>query len=514
MHPKSSLRRSRILAFILPAIALVGCFGEGDGPERIAGTPATPLPPIPPGFCDPINFEILCPAPTIVNFNGGATTIIDNPDKSGINGSDSVAQMQKFADEVFGGTRFDLAEPIDFANGEAYKVKVWASRQVPVFFKLEETDNPGGGRTLSVEHTGSGMWEELCYDFTGQTASIPNPPVLAVTIIFDLGVLGQASSDPDNWTFFYDDIEQVDSCVDEPDLFDSGLLTNGDFESGTSPWLSGVANPIDAGNIVADGDGNVYFVDVQAAGNAFDVNLSQILPITPDTTYTLTFMARSDRARTMLAGIGLSSGDFSNTSVSVDLTTDWQSYTLILESTGFGDDTSRVLFDMGAEVGQIFIDKVKLIEGVPFDDGLLTNGDFEAGTSPWLSGVANPITASNVIDDGGNNVYFVDVTAAGNAFDVNLSQILPITPDVTYTLSFMARSDRARTMLAGIGLSSGDFSNNSATVNLTTDWQMFSLDLLADGFGDDTSRVLFDMGAEVGQVLIDEVSLVVTGGGT
>ena len=127
--------------------------------------------------------------------------------------------------------------------------------------------------------------------------------------------------------------------------------------------------------------------------------------------------------------------------------------------------------------------------------------------------MANPISDANVIDDGGNFVYFVDVTAAGNAFDVNLSQILPITPDTTYTLSFMARSDRSRTMVAGIGLSGGDFSNNSTTVNLTADWQMFSLDLLADGFGDDTSRVLFDLGAEVGPIFIDNVSLVVTGGG-
>ncbi|MBT8100654.1 MAG: carbohydrate binding domain-containing protein [Gammaproteobacteria bacterium] len=514
MHAESYLRRSRILAAIIPAIALAGCFGEGSGPESIANAPVTPLPPIPPGFCDPINFEILCPAPTVVNFNGGATTTIDNPDKSGINTSDSVAQMQKFADEVFGGTRFDLAAPIDFANGEAYKVKVWSSRAVPVAFKLEETGNPGGGRTIEISHSGSGMWEELCYDFTGQTASIPNPPVLAVTIIFDLGVLGMASSDPDNWTFFYDDIEQVESCVDEPDPFDAGLLTNGSFEDGTSPWLSGVSSPIDAANIVDDGGANVYFVNVTAAGNAFDVNLSQKLTIIPDEVYTLTFRARSDRNRTILAGIGLSDGDFSNTSQTVNLTPDYQTFTLVLTAAGFGDANSRVLFDMGAEVGEVYLDEVKLILGEPFDDGLLTNGDFEAGTSPWLAGVSSSIGSDNVIDDGGNNVYFVNVTAAGNAFDVNLSQKLTIVPDETYTLSFMARSDRDRTMLAGIGLSDGDFANTSQSVNLSADWLPLSLELTAAGFGDDNSRVLFDMGAEVGEIYIDDVSLVVTGGGT
>jgi len=149
----------------------------------------------------------------------------------------------------------------------------------------------------------------------------------------------------------------------------------------------------------------------------------------------------------------------------------------------------------------------------PFDPGLLTNGDFEAGPSPWLAGVTNPIDASNVIDDGGNNVYFVDVTAAGNPFDVNLSQQLAITPDETYTLTFRARSNVMRSIVAGIGLSGGSFANTTETVNLTTAWQDFTLELTATAFGDATSRVLFDLGAEIGEVYIDDVSLVVSAGG-
>ncbi|MBT8100653.1 MAG: hypothetical protein KJO82_12930, partial [Gammaproteobacteria bacterium] len=55
--------------------------------------------------------------------------------------------------------------------------------------------------------------------------------------------------------------------------------------------------------------------------------------------------------------------------------------------------------------------------------------------------------------------------------------------------------------------------NTVQSVDLTTDWQMYSLDLLADGFGDAMSRVLFDMGAEIGRVDIDDVALVVSAGG-
>ena len=208
MQSIASKHPSQILSLLLAVLLLAGC-GKGDGPVPIAGTPATPLPMIPPGFCDSINFEILCAPPTIVNFNGGATTIIDNPDQSGINVSDKVAQMQKFPDEVFGGTKFELAAAIDFAAGEAYTIKVWSPRGVDVLFKLEETGNPGGGFATTVNYSGAGTWEELCFSFAGQ--NVP-PPVVALTIIFDNGILGAADTDPDNWTFFYDDITQVASC--------------------------------------------------------------------------------------------------------------------------------------------------------------------------------------------------------------------------------------------------------------------------------------------------------------
>ncbi len=208
MQALATLRRFRNLATIVPVLALAAC-GQGDGPESIPNEPVTPLPPVAPGFCDPINFEPECSNPEIVNFNGGATIIVDNPDPSGINTSDRVAQMQKFPDEVFGGTLLNLDEPVDFSEGESYTVKVWSPRPVTVSFKLEEQGNPAGGLTVDEDHSGSGSWEELCFDFTGQ--AVP-PPVVALTIIFDNGTLGQADTDPDNWTFYYDDITQVESC--------------------------------------------------------------------------------------------------------------------------------------------------------------------------------------------------------------------------------------------------------------------------------------------------------------
>ena len=54
-------------------------------------------------------------------------------------------------------------------------------------------------------HSGSGEWETLCFDFSGTPAGIPTN---SITFIYDNGVNGDAGNDPDAWTFYMDDIEQ------------------------------------------------------------------------------------------------------------------------------------------------------------------------------------------------------------------------------------------------------------------------------------------------------------------
>ena len=143
-----------------------------------------------------------------------------------------------------------------------------------------------------------------------------------------------------------------------------------------------------------------------------------------------------------------------------------------------------------------------------FDSGLLVNGDFENGIEPWIG------NAANVMTEGGNSFNLANVETAGNPFDVNLSQVVEIVQGTNYTLTFDASSDRERTILAGIGLNEDPFTNTVVTTNLTTDTQTFTLQLSAADFGSANSRVLFDMGADVGTVVIDNVSLVEGGDGS
>lgn len=154
-----------------------------------------------------------------------------------------------------------------------------------------------------------------------------------------------------------------------------------------------------------------------------------------------------------------------------------------------------------------FIDDIKLTEGNSGGgdpgDNLLANGDFEQGMVEWIG------NAFNVQTDGGNSFNFADIATPGNSFDVNLSQALPIEVGASYTLTFDAATEagQSRTMIAGIGLNEAPFIAETETVNLTGTLQTFELTFTAS-FGLANSRVLFDMGAEAGIVVIDNVSLI------
>ena len=270
------------------------------------------------------------------------------------------------------------------------------------------------------------------------------------------------------------------------------LVSDGAFLNGSVSWQGGAAV---AANITS------YFAVAETtSGNVYDVNLSQVMAIVPDSAYTITFKAKSSIERTIIAGVGLNSGDYANSAESVSLTAEWQTFTLSQTSTGFGDDSSRVLFDMGGDQGgQVWLDDVS----VKTSDGteLITNGGFQNGITGWSSGAA---VAANI-----TSYFAVAETTSGNVYDVNLSQTMPLAPGTSYTVMFKAKSSIARTMIAGLGLYHDPWTNAGESVALTTDWQTFTLAQTTTGFGDKASRILFDMGGDQGgQVWIDDVSVV------
>ena len=194
----------------------------------------------------------------------------------------------------------------------------------------------------------------------------------------------------------------------------------------------------------------------------------------------------------------------------------WQS--IDIDMTGFdGGDLSnkekitQILIDSDGVASTVYIDNFYFYKEPTdaFDDGLLNNGDFELGSEFWLIGVDPSSAAPVVVDSDGNTHYSVNVTSAGNPWEVNTSQFVELISGETYTLTFDAWSDTNRDILAGIGLSADPWTNVAETTSITTTRTTYSYTFEAIGFGAPQARVLFDLGADSGVVNLDNVSLII-----
>ena len=141
-----------------------------------------------------------------------------------------------------------------------------------------------------------------------------------------------------------------------------------------------------------------------------------------------------------------------------------------------------------------------------FSQNLVTNGNFQSGAAtPWYG------NAANVVDLGGGNfVNQANVLAAGNPYDVNLSQNINLVSGTTYQLSFDAFTDATtgtRTMTVGLGQNNAPWVALTANTTLTSSLQTFTYTFTINYGETVADRVIFDMGAATGYVFIDNVSV-------
>ncbi|MBE2230452.1 MAG: hypothetical protein IAE96_07420 [Chitinophagaceae bacterium] len=136
------------------------------------------------------------------DFDGGAVTIINNPDASGINTSAKVGRMVKNPGQPWGGSFLTLSGPIDFSVLRTFKMKVWSPRVgAKVLLKVENSANSSQNYEKEVLTTTANAWEELSFDYTGiNTANSYD----RIVLIFELGTPGDGSA---NFTFYFDDIK-------------------------------------------------------------------------------------------------------------------------------------------------------------------------------------------------------------------------------------------------------------------------------------------------------------------
>ena len=188
------------------------------------------------------------------------------------------------------------------------------------------------------------------------------------------------------------------SRLDPDDVYFESVITdkflvnikepNLDLDSTEYVYIKTLINDFENAMLGSTTMTSYFAVSETTSDNVWDVNLSQTMTLVPNSEYRVSFKAKSSIDRTMIAGLGLYHDPWTNVGEPVSLTTAWQTFTLTQTTTDFGDDQSRVLFDMGGDQGgEVWIDDVSVLtaDGVE----LVTNGDFQSGESNWEGGAAS-----------------------------------------------------------------------------------------------------------------------------
>lgn len=443
-------------------------------------------------------------------FNGASFAVVENPDPSGANSVVSNVGAITNIGATFEGLFFDLGTPLDLTEDKSIKMKFWSTTPINVLLKLEQGS---GADVESVANHGGTGWEEIY--FTLNSA--------ATYSRFTMFVDGPGTT---SGIFYMDDIEQI-NATDVPCLqtelefpidfdcngidYESKIVGNVNFTIVDNPELSGINNiETKVGRITNSGEQfeNAFFnLDTPAdfssqTGVRMKLFSSQALPI---------LLKFEDGTQADVEDTQLHGG------------TGWEELTFTFNSTGSYNDMVLFVDGPGTTAGIFYLDDITQVDGSPppppFDDGLLTNGDFQeldnnGNVVAWIQGVDDNNPAP-VVTISGNTYYSINITSPtpGSPFNINVSQKVEIVQGTTYILSFEAWSSVNRSIIAGIGLSGGDFSNASETINITTTPTVYQRTFTAAGFGAPDARVLFDLANEAGIVNIDNVSLFVSGGG-
>ena len=149
----------------------------------------------------PLTFESASLVYKISNFDGGAITVVNNPQSSGINTSTKVGKMIKSAGQTWGGSVIQVDQNIDFSANKVFRMKVYSPRVgAKVLLKVENSANSGINFEKEVSTTVANTWEDLVFDYRAIDAS---KTYNNIVLIFDNGTMGNGTS---NFTFLFDDI--------------------------------------------------------------------------------------------------------------------------------------------------------------------------------------------------------------------------------------------------------------------------------------------------------------------
>lgn len=150
----------------------------------------------------PLTFESEILDYSFFNFGpdgADGVAIIANPDPSGVNTSDMVAEYTKPAgSQVWAGTFIELDEQIDFSTQQKIRVDVWSPiAGAPVLLKVENSGDNTIAFEKTVNTTVTGEWETLTFDLSGVD---PSKVYDKLVLFFNMNTSGTGE------TYYFDNL--------------------------------------------------------------------------------------------------------------------------------------------------------------------------------------------------------------------------------------------------------------------------------------------------------------------
>lgn len=160
----------------------------------------------------PLDFEDPTLNYAFIDFGNAVSSVVANPDQSGVNTSATVGQTLKpVGAQDFAGSILTLDDPIDFSSLQNIAVNVWSPVSgVVVKLKLENATNPDIFAEVDIINSVASEWETLTYDFSGADLTQEYHKVI---LFFDFGNVGNDA------TYYFDDIDLAQSTGGTFEMF-------------------------------------------------------------------------------------------------------------------------------------------------------------------------------------------------------------------------------------------------------------------------------------------------------
>ena len=201
------------------------------------------------------------------------------------------------------------------------------------------------------------------------------------------------------------------------------------------------------------------------------------------------------------------------------LTTDWQTYTYTFTMVYSTNTNALLTFNLGISSTDVYLDNISLVEEAEDPEepeepeepagNMISNWSFSNDLNGWQFNTSESGNAAGKVENG---VLHAQITNGGvNVWNVALyKHNLNIINGNTYTVTFDARADSPRNILAAVAMGVSPFwlYNFEPTFSITTEWQTYTYTFTMGFDTDPAARMGFDLGASNADVYLDNISLV------